>query len=413
MLENADTSENVTSTGRIVPVATGTTRPGEYIHYYMNLLSLFGRERPLADIQEAATAASALREATIDGFASRLHALNADFSSQRATSGQRPERMPVPFMRGWDDAPIEAIATAHGGLLIALFHYGEHRHVFSDLASLGVPYVAPVAKQAYFDCCEMLGQGPDAFRHAMSLIEVEDPRVGRKLFSGLRQGRVGLIYVDGNMGPDGHRVEEGAVRIDFLGKRIRVKAGIARLAIGLGLPVLPLFAMRDEGATTVHFGDPILPPDRKRVGEDAFGEPALTSIMQTLYTGLARHVHQAPQHWEFAFCFHRWLDECEATAPAVADDATLAPAQALRFDRQRITEFLRDGEVFWIHVGRQRAYRLPAWAGGLHARLEPGHATVAESLEFLQGAGGSADEARDLLSQLKCKGLLDTMSVAT
>ena len=40
------------------------------------------------------------------------------------------------------------------------------------------------------------------------------------------------------MGPDGHKVEEGGVDVDFMGRRIRVKEGIARLAQSLAR-VLP------------------------------------------------------------------------------------------------------------------------------------------------------------------------------
>ena len=391
--------------------SAGTTRPGEFIHYYMNLLNLFGPERDASEIRAVAQRASALREEVIDSFASRLRDLNADFSRQRLGS-ERPERMPAPEMLGWDDAPLQGLVDAHGSALVALFHYGEHRRVFSDLASLGVPYVAPVAKHAYFDCCEMLGNGPDAFRHAMSLIEVEDPRVGRKLFSALRQKRVGLIYVDGNMGPDGHLVEEGAVRVDFIGKRIRVKAGIARLAIGLGLPILPLFAIHEEGAIRLRFGAPILPPEKHCLSDEVLGETALTSIMQELYACLADQVRRAPEHWEFAFCFHRWLDQCEASASVDVGHRLPADAHTLAIDRQRTTEFLREGEVFWIHVGRQRAYRLPAWAEGFHARLDPGRATIGDSLAFLEHAGGSTGQARELLSELIHKGLLDAQPLA-
>ncbi|SFN51523.1 LpxL/LpxP family acyltransferase [Dokdonella immobilis] len=384
----------------------GVTRPGEFIHYYTNLLGLLGRERSAADIRSIAQAASESRERAIDGFAARLRELETDFRRQRTVSGDRPEQMPKASMRGWDLARLESIRNAHGGALIALFHFGEHRQVFTDLACLGVPYVAPVAKQAYFDCCETLGQGPEPFRHAMSLLEVEDSRVGRKLVAGVRQGRLGLIYVDGNMGPDGHLVEEGAVRVDFLGRRIRVKAGIARLALGLALPIVPLFATGHDDAVVVRLNPVIMRPPR--TGATAGPPPvaAIASIMQSLYEQLGDEVLRAPQQWEFAFCFHRWIEECE---PAVADRdvAELSDANgALAVDPQRIAEYRRDGEVFWIHVGRQRAYRLPDWADGLYARLDSKRLGIDDSLAYLQRKGGPPDQTRALVSGLVRLGLL-------
>jgi lauroyl/myristoyl acyltransferase len=397
----------------VVPAAatSGVTRPGEFIHYYTNLLSLFGNERPAAEIRASALAASELRVQAMDAFSERLQSVKDDFSQQRAASGRRPERMPEPVMQGWDAAPLEEIVRTHGGALVALFHYGEHRQVFVDLPSLGVPYIAPVAKHAYFDCCEMLKDGPEPFAHAMSLIEVEDSRVGRKLFSALRQGRIGLIYVDGNMGPDGHLVEEGGVRIGFLGKRIRVKAGIARLAIGLGLPILPLFASVRDGRIHVQFKPLIAPPGKSDLADGEQTDAALTSIMQSLYDALGDQVRQAPEHWEFAFCFHRWLDQREAVE--VAREACELPALDLELtvDTQRVTEFRRESEVFWIHVGRQRAYRLPDWAGGLHARLETVGVTVADSMAFLRRAGALPGQARELVAGLLRLGLLEPLSV--
>ncbi|MGB0132726.1 hypothetical protein [Dokdonella sp.] len=307
---------------------------------------------------------------------------------------------------------MKSIVKQHGGVLIALFHYGDHRQIFVDLASLGTPFVAPVAKHAYFDWAELMKQGPEPFKTAMSLLEVEDPRVGRKLFSALRKGRAGLIYVDGNMGPDGHLVEEGAIRLEFLGKRIRVKAGIARLSIGLGLPVLPLFASTRSGTVHAEAKPLIFPPSKASLVDDTQTDAALTSIMQTLYTQLASEVQRAPEHWEFAFCFHRWLDEIEPTALPSKDGDLPAENHSLTVDAQRITEFRRDGEVFWIHVGRQRAYRLPQWARGLYAQLDSGHTTLGESLSFLQQSGGAPKQARDLLTELMRLDLLEPLSSA-
>ena len=392
---------------------SGVTRPGEFIHYYTNLLSLFGEQRPVAEIRAWAEAATSLRESAIDGFAEHLRSLASSFERERTTTGRRAEQMPIPLMQGLDEARLQSIVSEHGGLLIALFHYGEHRQIFPDLASLGVPYVAPVAKQAYFDCLELMQSGPEPFSQAMSLLEVEDPRVGRKLFSALRKGRAGLIYVDGNMGPDGHLVEEGGVRIEFLGKSIRVKAGIARLSIGLGLPVLPLFALTHDGAVHAELKPLIMPPAKTNLFDDAQTNSALNAIMQMLYAHLASEVRRAPEHWEFAFCFHRWVDEsAPVTLPSDGGDELPAENHALSVDVQRITEFRRDGDVFWIHVGRQRAYRLPQWAHGLYARMDSGHTTVGDSLNFLQKSGGARDQARELMSGLMRLGLLEPLLAA-
>src|SRR5438093_650502 len=114
---------------------------------------------------------------------------------------------------------------------------GEFSHYYLNLLAL-------FGRERHVDEIAWLARRAVACR----LIEVESARVGRDLVKGLREGRVGLIYVDGNMGPDGHKVEEGGVDVDFVGRRIRVKEGIARLSHSLRMPVLPLLVEPQKNA---------------------------------------------------------------------------------------------------------------------------------------------------------------------
>lgn len=377
---------------------SGTTQPGEFIHYYTNLLTLFGEQRPVSEIKQLARAAQANRVAAMDGFSTRLADLADNYAAQRLHSGQRAAQQAQPQLQGWEQSPLPQLIAQHGGVLVAMFHYANHRHVFSDLASMGEPFVAPVAKQAYFECSELAAAAPAAFEHSMMLLEVEDRRVGRKLLSALRKGRVGLIYADGNMGPDGHLVEEGGVVVDFLGKSIRVKAGIARLAIGLGLPIVPLLVRGDREVDQVCFRPAVLPPNKAELaGEDA-EHAAQRDIMQSLYENLATEVERGPERWEFAFCFHRWLDQPAADLQLDDTDA-IGLDQPLWVDPQSVTQYQRADGVYWIHVGRQRAYRLPDWAAGLYQQMD-GSQSLARSIDHLRCAGAEPELAGQLIDGL-------------
>ena len=402
-MHSIDSADKSAGAGRAADGAGMGLNPGEYIHYYTNLLALFRQQRPVDEIVRLAHAAVAGREARIDGFSQHLRGLERDFLAQREATGARASVEPAPRLGEWDPDALREISGTHGGLLIALFHYGEHREVLADLAVLELPFISPVAKHAYFECNELAKVAPPGFEHAMRLIEVESPRVGRLLVQGLRERRMGVIYVDGNMGPDGHLVEEGAVGIDFLGCRIRVKAGIARLATSFGLPVLPLLVeMPEHGTPRVRAGA-LIEVSRARSGEDS--EAVHVSIMQRLYDALARSVSNAPEHWEFAFCFHRWLDAPpDGTRADLPADATAGERVGLR--REDVAFYDRADGVYWIHVGRQKAYRVPGWARGLYAQVEHSARSRVEVQAALTSAGAPFDEAQALLEGLLERGLL-------
>lgn len=368
----------------------------EPAYYHINLLSLFGDRFSNITIRGWAERAAEGRAKAIRAFDDRLRRVGAAFDLERQRSGERPARMPDLALQGWEQVELTRLRECHGGLLVALFHFGSHREVCLDLASMAVPYIAPVAKQAYFNCVELMARGPEAFADAMRLVAVEDPRVGRQLLSGLRAGRIGLIYVDGNMGPEGDRVEEGAVEVDFVGRRIKVKAGIARLSQALRIPVLPLFVDRPEDARcppSVRAGGLLMPPEN---------DDARATLMQRLYDSLAEAVTDDPAAWEFAFCLHRWIVD----APFQPQTIRVPSEAPLAVQTRRVALLQRDAQDYWVHVGRQRAFALPMWAQGLYERLTVGTAKAVEIHAWLLAQGAPQSDARKLLAELLERDLL-------
>ncbi len=374
-------------------------QPGEYSHFYLNFLAVFGQRKPLNEVAAISHAAVQHRDQEMARFDRHRQDLHAFYSSQHAHALDRASRNPEPVLAGWAAEKLESIKRAHGGLLIALFHYGKHRQVLADLAVMGVPFIAPVAKRAYFECERIAAVSTPSFDEAMRLVEVESPRVGRSLLQGLRGGRVGLIYVDGNMGPDGHHVEEGGVEIGFLGRKIRVKEGIARLSHGLRLPVLPLLVHADR---VVH--GPLVLPSTERNADEAQTEHSRQRMMQALYDQLAKSLLAAPAPWEFAFCLHRWIVDRTVATAASASDPQLPDAVSV--PQNEVALYERDGEQFWVHVGRQSAFRLPGWAQGLYQFLSSQARTTAETEHWLQAAANEPGLARTLLLGLRQRGLI-------
>lgn len=369
------------------------TRPGEFSHFFTNFMTLFRGRRDTAEIRAIAHAAVAQRDEAITEFESHLHTLSAFFAN---TSGTRHA---VPQLEQWPTRQIEALRAEHGGVLLAAFHFGKHREVLSDLCTLGIPFVAPVAKRSYFDAPLAFEQGPAACRDAAQMLEVEDRQVGRKLAMALKRGRAGLIYVDGNMGPDGHLVEEGATEVEFMGLRIRVKTGIARLALAMRLPILPLLAVPSAQDPQQHrlIG---LPPILPGVVRDE--SRSVDTIMQACYDALAHAVEAAPQLWEFAFCLHRWVQVAPAPEPCVAPRAEI---DTMTLDPSTVIEFPRDDGVYWLHLGRQRAYRLPDYTRTLYAWIAEQPRSQRAVIDHLS-IHASAEEVMALVDELNRRELL-------
>lgn len=357
----------------------------EPAYYYVNFLSLFGRSVPHGIIKARAEQAAKGRGDSIRAFDERLTRMGVAFDEEYRRTGRKPTAMPSVVLNGWCSVDIPGLQARYPrGFLVALFHFGAHREILLDLASMGVPFVAPVAKQAYFACAELTARGPVAFDEAIQLLAVEDPRVGRKLLTSLRSNRVGLIYVDGNMGPDGDRLEDGAVEVDFFGRRIRVKAGVARLSHALNRPVVPLIVRQGVDAVdapAVEALGVLMPPsdDRGRV-----------SMMQAIYDGLADAVCKDPARWEFGFCLHRWLIDV-SQAPA---SSAIEVGASLTVPRTLVALFFREGLDYWVHVGRQKAYIFPQWAQGLYEWLE-GQVTTSRAIAAWLVRQGATDVEAD------------------
>jgi lauroyl/myristoyl acyltransferase len=365
---------------------------GELAHFRLNLLTLFGGRRSQEWIDRMAHDAVEHRRHGLASMSLRLQTLRQRFDAD--ASAGRCSAPPAPYLAGWDLQAVRDALAASGGAMLAVFHYGAHRQILADLACLQLPYVAPVAEEAYFAQIEAMTHAPPACRDAVRLLQVERAEVGRELLRALRSGRIGVIYVDGNMGPDGHLVQEGSVVVDFLGQQIRVKAGIARLATRLGLPIIPAMVVDAASGPAIRLGAAI---DCRDPG----GDNPQQAVMQTLYDHLARQVEAAPQYWEFAFCLHRWLEAQPSASTAMP--AAWRGDERLFVDRTQVALYRRDEQLYWCHARRNRAYRIPPWAADLFDALQQPR-SVAQLRAALPTA--PADQLPRLLEQLGNAGLL-------
>lgn len=249
------------------------------------------------------------------------------------------------------------------GCLLALFHVGPHRDVLPDLASAGIPFSAPVAGQVYQDFYLQKHLAPANFADCFELLAVDDPRIGRQLLKRIKAGRYLAIYVDGNMGPDGHHCREGIEVVHFGNVKVRVKAGIARLASQFSLPVLPLFCQSEPAGPVVYTGE-LLPPPMSN-------PDASQQLMQQLYQQLFQWVAARPEQWEYAACLQRWLVTTDLASNA--EQKTIqTPLNVYRLAAQQVRCYQQQQQHYLVHVGRGKAVVLPDFLHPELARLQTG-----------------------------------------
>lgn len=94
--------------------------------------------------------------------------------------------------------------------IVALFHFGQHRNIITDLVLSGYKVAAPIAGQSYYDYYRVKEELSPEYGNNLKLLEVESSGVGLSLIRAARSADILAIYVDGNMGPDGHHSEEGS-----------------------------------------------------------------------------------------------------------------------------------------------------------------------------------------------------------
>lgn len=423
------------STAPASPEINPTPSPGgdephshdEVVAYMrMNFMMLLHEQLDAQAIDQLAEQAAARRQHHAESFQQYLHQLIESFKAQRAQADTDDFPAPPNFIDQWPVAAIQELRQQHKGLLIALFHFGEHRHVAVDMAAQGLNMVAPIAGQAFWDYYQLRNLGPAVLANSIQLLEVEQHNVGRKLVLALKRGDIGVIYVDGNMGPDGTKVQEGGVGVNFLGRDIQVKAGIARMAQSFGLPILPLFVRRkqidhqchSEALNSyVHLGELVTPADKRALKQGHVDKEAdLLRLMQSLYTQLGAEVQRDPANWEFALCFHRWLQRPDkqpdhTTSHASSNttnrvDLAQEPDQLrLCMDKSRVSPLFSKGQLIWIDIQRQKGFKADSSHQALLERLNSDEGILLGHIKQQDDTQRRNDEL-ELLSELMHKGLI-------
>jgi lauroyl/myristoyl acyltransferase len=215
-------------------------------------------------------------------FEGDLDALAKDYmfeSLKREELGWRPWLM----MRFPVDG-IERLRAAHAegkGVLLSLLHHGQYHGIFSSLARYGIQVQVVAApwflrKHAPEDAGRLSGRISEAVsRYGTQLLDATGSYA--RIREMLVAGEIVAIASD----------VPGTTEATFLGRRVAVRSGAARLAIDVGAPIVPIVSRRDGWTQRLQILEPFAP------GPDSDHRAVLTDI-------LARH-EPAVGAWPAAF----------------------------------------------------------------------------------------------------------------
>ena len=221
--------------------------PRHYNPTYMNLLSVFSEELTNEEVHSLAIKCIKTKlwnEIEQSFYFSQL----LELAKSGRSGPQSATDQSLLRIKGWDLELIRSLLSRGRGLIICSFRLGAIRDLPTDLALLGFP-ISQIVNQPVYEglqlALNLLGPCPwetppvpkskpkaENIRLLKNLC-VEDPRCTVEFVNALKRNEMVMFCIEGNSGSDGPWGETSKSTIDFLGLRIAVKNGAARLAVAL------------------------------------------------------------------------------------------------------------------------------------------------------------------------------------
>jgi hypothetical protein len=362
-------------------------RPYGYDYCYLNLLSIFGDAHTTDEIHSIA--GECMRNHLL--FGEEFHAYCLAARGQRSWDEE---------MRDFDFG-ISLTAQARSTLkelinkrsvLACAFHWSGFRFIPFGLSSLGVPVRSLLGEAGsrrygpYFvfndtDLKDMRARGVAERFSRVGTVGTNNQQDLLRTLRLLRTTRAALfIPVDGMFTSKPSR---SSVDISFSGVPLKVRSNPARLAAMLGMPLVSLFAYRqDSGAMPIEIADVIEPKPGRDFEQEA---------MHRLYGSLERHAKSVPTHWEGARTFHHWRTTAaqeEMPLPTIEEISAVRSSMEsgmLSLDPSRVARVQLPGaEAVWVDshtlrcLGRSRKAQKILEALGNPADLKQVSAEFAE-----------------------------------
>jgi lauroyl/myristoyl acyltransferase len=311
------------------------------------------------------------------------------------------------WLEGWNGALLRDLLGAGKGLIIATTKTGPYRNIPLEFALFGLPIFIAVNASS-FPVWKSAVEGMKArVDPDLVLMANAEERSGIiAMMRALRSGRIVIIYFEGSTGTDGPWGRGSKSIVQYFGKTLLVRNGVARLSSDA--PLLPMTTVKSaDGRPTVMYGQPLM-PGRK----DGDEESGLQRVMQHLFSFAQDVIGNHPDQSETFPALHRLrAPEKESPVrpqPVDASEVThhLEVGGRIRLDAGRCVLVPSDGGLYCIDSRTLQGVLLPRSIAGFLEGME----SPAAYLDQTRFGRGVAPETRNQgirsIAELVSRGLM-------
>ena len=202
--------------------------------------------------------------------------------------------------------------------IFCVYHTGSYRAIMGYLSMLGYDFSLVIDQNVYENQSQNIHaivskvNAEYKVNSDFSLINAEDFDAAMKMVKQIRQGKSLVLYIDGNTGTGGvFRHDEKLEGVDFFGKRLLARQGIAYISFLTNTPIVPVLSYRenmDEKVVSLENVvleflpkiDPASSKSRKMYCRQS---------TQLLYKHLEDLLRKYPLQWEGWLYVHKYFDE--------------------------------------------------------------------------------------------------------
>lgn len=195
--------------------------------------------------------------------------------------------------------------------LYVTYKYGTNQSIIGYLLANNIKLLLLIDSKAYEErsyFAKLIEGVQKSFgtESPYEIINVEDPKSVLTISSYIKKGYSALAFIDGNTGSGGqYEKNSSMINVAFLNGKLLVRQGIAKLALMLKLPIVPIlsFINEKEHIPTFEMFDPILfkaNTDKKLQVKQA---------TQKMWQILDQQIRKSPYQWDGWDRVHRFLNK--------------------------------------------------------------------------------------------------------
>lgn len=205
-----------------------------------------------------------------------------------------------------DDFYKEDLETTSPSIFVS-FHIGSYRAILALLIKKNLDIVLLMDPRAYAlqnkDVLNQYENIKKLFQSSSNIVilPADKKDLALDIFMKTRQGYSVLAFVDGNNGFGGSFKQDHSLKVNFMGKDIMVKQGLAKLSHALSLKIVPIISHYDNMKQKWAFHVPVVPSKENKMEDYA------QNTMQSLYKILEEEVRKNPMQWDGWLYIHKFL----------------------------------------------------------------------------------------------------------